>query len=80
VARRVEVARDKTIARHAGKTVLVVTHVTPIKTLVRIALGAPAESMFRMELSAAAISAVQWWSDGNASLRVFNETAHLRGA
>lgn len=78
VARRVEVARDKTIARYAGRTVLVVTHVTPIKTLVRIALGAPAESMFRMELSAAAISAVQWWSDGNASLRVFNETAHLR--
>ncbi|MFI6983321.1 bifunctional RNase H/acid phosphatase [Embleya sp. NPDC050154] len=80
VARRVEVARDKTIARHPGRTVLVVTHVTPIKTLVRIALGAPPESMFRMELSAAAISAVQWWSDGNASLRVFNETAHLRGA
>jgi len=80
VGRRVELARDKTIARHAGKTVLIVTHVTPIKTLVRLALGAPAESMFRMELSAAAISSVQWWSDGNASLRLFNDTAHLRGA
>ncbi|MFE6690823.1 bifunctional RNase H/acid phosphatase [Streptomyces sp. NPDC057743] len=78
VARRVAVARDKLLARYAGKTVLVVTHVTPIKTLVRLALGAPPDSLFRMELSAASLSAVAYYADGNASVRLFNETSHLR--
>ncbi|MGX1852661.1 bifunctional RNase H/acid phosphatase [Streptomyces sp. NPDC055299] len=78
VARRVAVARDKLLARHAGRTVLLVTHVTPVKTLVRLALGAPPEALFRMELSAASLSAVAYYSDGNASVRLLNETAHLR--
>ncbi|MFF4605258.1 bifunctional RNase H/acid phosphatase [Streptomyces sp. NPDC001339] len=78
VTRRVAVARDKLLARYAGKTVLLVTHVTPIKTLVRLALGAPPEALFRMELSAASLSAVAYYADGNASLRLLNETSHLR--
>ncbi|MGW7002504.1 bifunctional RNase H/acid phosphatase [Streptomyces sp. NPDC054933] len=79
VARRVSVTRDRLIARYAGRTVLLVTHVTPVKTLVRLALGAPPESLFRMELSAASLSAVAYYSDGNASLRLLNDTGHLRG-
>ncbi|WP_413115216.1 bifunctional RNase H/acid phosphatase [Streptomyces sp. CY1] len=78
VTRRVALARDKLIARYTGRTVLLVTHVTPIKTLVRLALGAPPETLFRMELSAASLSAVAYYADGNASLRLLNETAHLR--
>ncbi|MFJ9617969.1 bifunctional RNase H/acid phosphatase [Streptomyces noursei] len=78
VARRVAVARDKLLSRYAGKTVLLVTHVTPIKTLVRLALGAPPESLFRMELSAASLTAVAYYADGNASLRLLNDTSHLR--
>ncbi|MEU8823572.1 bifunctional RNase H/acid phosphatase [Streptomyces sp. NPDC048636] len=78
VARRVAVSRDKLIARYTGRTVLLVTHVTPIKTLVRLALGAPPESLFRMELSAASLSAVAYYADGNASLRLLNDTSHLR--
>lgn len=78
VADRVEAARDRLTARYAGRTVLVVTHVTPIKTLVRLALEAPAQSMFRMELSAASISTVAYYGDGNASVRLLNDTSHLR--
>ncbi|WP_405853328.1 bifunctional RNase H/acid phosphatase [Streptomyces sp. NBC_00090] len=78
VARRVAAARDRLTAAHAGRTVLLVTHVTPIKTLVRLALGAPPESLFRMELSAASISAVAYYADGNASVRLLNDTSHLR--
>ncbi|GHF33952.1 bifunctional RNase H/acid phosphatase [Streptomyces mashuensis] len=78
VARRVSLSRDKLLARYAGRTVLVVTHVTPVKTLVRLALGAPPESLFRMELAAASLSAVSYYSDGNASLRLLNDTSHLR--
>ncbi|MGW0667686.1 bifunctional RNase H/acid phosphatase [Streptomyces sp. NPDC002746] len=78
VARRVAAARDRLVTRYAGRTVLVVTHVTPIKTLVRLALGAPPESLFRMELSAASVSTVAYYADGNASVRLLNDTSHLR--
>ncbi|SDC18006.1 bifunctional RNase H/acid phosphatase [Streptomyces prasinopilosus] len=77
-AHRVAAARDRLTAAYAGRTVLLVTHVTPIKTLVRLALGAPPEALFRMELSAASLSAVAYYADGNASVRLFNETSHLR--
>ena len=80
VARRVAATRDRLVSRYAGRTVLVVTHVTPIKTLVRLALGAPPDSLFRMELSAASVSAVAYYADGNASVRLLNDTSHLRSA
>ncbi|MFG2358599.1 bifunctional RNase H/acid phosphatase [Streptomyces sp. NPDC048521] len=77
-ATRIAATRDKLTAAYAGRTVLLVTHVTPIKTFVRLALGAPPESLFRMELSAASLSAVAYYADGNASVRLFNDTSHLR--
>ncbi|MEU2056651.1 bifunctional RNase H/acid phosphatase [Streptomyces bungoensis] len=77
-ATRVEAARRRLVAAYAGRTVLLVTHVTPIKTFVRLALGAPPEALFRMELSAASLSAVAYYADGNASVRLFNDTSHLR--
>lgn len=76
--RRVSATRDRLTTRYAGRTVLLVTHVTPIKTLIRLALGAPPEAMFRMELSAASVSAVAYYADGNASVRLLNDTSHLR--
>ncbi|MFJ8868425.1 bifunctional RNase H/acid phosphatase [Streptomyces sp. NPDC102473] len=78
VAERVSAARDRLVARYAGRTALLVTHVTPIKTLVRLALGAPPESLFRMELSPASVSTVAYYADGNPSLRLLNDTSHLR--
>ncbi|MFB6555662.1 bifunctional RNase H/acid phosphatase [Streptomyces sp. NPDC056405] len=75
---RVAATRDKLATAYAGRTVLLVSHVTPIKTFVRLALGAPPESLFRMELSAASLSAVAYYADGGASVRLFNDTSHLR--
>ncbi|MGW0333098.1 bifunctional RNase H/acid phosphatase [Streptomyces sp. NPDC003011] len=77
-ATRIAATRDRLVAAHAGRTVLLVTHVTPIKTFVRLALGAPPQSLFRMELSAASLSAVAYYADGNASVRLLNDTSHLR--
>jgi probable phosphoglycerate mutase len=77
-ATRIAATRDRLIKAYAGRTVLLVTHVTPIKTFVQLALGAPPESLFRMELSAASISTVAYYADGNASVRLFNDTSHLR--
>ncbi|MDX3711640.1 bifunctional RNase H/acid phosphatase [Streptomyces europaeiscabiei] len=78
VGHRVAATRDELVAAHRGRTVLLVSHVTPIKTLVRLALGAPPESLFRMELSAASLSALAYYADGNATLRLLNDTSHLR--
>lgn len=77
-ATRIAATRDRLVSAYAGRTVLLVTHVTPIKTLVRLALGAPPESLFRMELSAASLSVVAYYADGNASVRLLNDTSHLR--
>ncbi|QNN53270.1 bifunctional RNase H/acid phosphatase [Nocardioides mesophilus] len=81
VDRRVRRTRDRLIAAHPGKTVLAVSHVTPIKILVRLALDAPLESLFRMELAPASVTVISWYADGRASMRMFNarpmETAFL---
>jgi len=74
VGRRVRRTRDKVLARYPEGTVLLVSHVTPIKTLVRLSLGAPTSSLYRMELSAASMTEIQWYSNGFASLRSFNQT------
>jgi broad specificity phosphatase PhoE len=64
--------RDRLLARHPGQTVLAVTHVTPIKVLVRLALDAPLAAVFRMELAPASVTVVSWFPDGQASMRMFN--------
>nr|MCW2728915.1 bifunctional RNase H/acid phosphatase [Aeromicrobium sp.] len=72
VDERVAAARDRLVQAYAGRTVLVVSHVTPIKLLVRHALEAPMKVIYKMELSPASITTVQWWADGPGSLRNFN--------
>jgi broad specificity phosphatase PhoE/ribonuclease HI len=77
VARRVRRAREQVIAAHPESTVVVVTHVTPIKTLVRLALDAPASAMFRLFLDTASVSVVDYYADGGSSVRLVNDTSHL---
>ena len=77
VERRVQVARDRALARHPRARVLVVTHATPIKQLVRLALGASPESLWRLDSSPASLTTTRWWADGGAQLSSYNETGHL---
>jgi len=77
VARRVRRARDEIIASAPGRTVLAVTHVTPIKTLLRLALDAPPTAMFRMHLDTASVSVIDYFADGSCSVRLVNDTSHL---
>ena len=75
---RVRQARDRMLARHGGRSVLTVSHVTPINTLVRLAIDAPASSVYRMRVLPGALSTVEWFADGGASLHAYNDDAHLR--
>lgn len=77
VTRRVRRARDRILAKHAGTTVVVVSHVTPIKVLVRLALDAPVTALHRMFLAPASVSVIDYYADGPVSLQSFNDTAHL---
>ncbi|MDQ2749629.1 MAG: bifunctional RNase H/acid phosphatase [Actinomycetota bacterium] len=77
VARRVRRGRDTVIAAHPGQTVAVVTHVTPIKTLIRLALDAPPASLFRLYLNTGSISIVDYYADGACSVRLVNHTENF---
>ena len=76
-ATRVRQARDRVLASYGGKTVVLVSHVTPIKTLLRFALDAPPSALYRMHLDLACLSEVQWFADGPAVVRSLNDTHHL---
>ena len=77
VSARVGAALRRVLAGHRGQTVLIVSHVTPIKTLVAAALLAPPPALYRMHLDVGALCQVDWYADGPAVLRSFNDTGHL---
>ncbi len=79
VARRVAVARDRVLARHPRARVVVVTHSTPIRQLVRLALGADSTALWRLESTPASLTTLRCWSDGGTAVSSYNETAHLTG-
>ncbi|MEV5711710.1 bifunctional RNase H/acid phosphatase [Actinoallomurus sp. NPDC052274] len=76
--KRVQTARDKLLVRFRKQKILVVSHVTPIKTLVRLALDAPPSALYRMHLDVGSLSVVDWYADGPAVVRSLNDTHHLR--
>ena len=77
VSARVTAALHRVLAARQGQTVLIVSHVTPIKTLVTAPLLAPPAALYRMHLDVAALSEIDWYADGPAVLRSFNDTGHL---
>jgi ribonuclease H / adenosylcobalamin/alpha-ribazole phosphatase len=77
VSARVTAALDRVLAGREGQMVLIVSHVTPIKTLVATALLAPPAALYRMHLDIAALSEIDWYADGPAVVRSFNDTGHL---
>lgn len=75
---RVTEALHRVLAGRERQTILIVSHVTPIKTLVAAALLAPPAALYRMHLDVAALCEIDWYADGPAVLRSFNDTAHLQ--
>lgn len=77
VYRRVEAVRDELLWHHAGETVAVVSHVTPIKSLLRMGLEAGPSVLYRLHLDLASLSIVEFYPDGNSSVLLVNDTSHL---
>ena len=79
VSTRVTDALRRALTGRERQTILIVSHVTPIKTLIAAALLAPPAALYRMYLDVAALSEIDWYADGPAVLRSFNDTSHLTG-
>lgn len=77
VAGRVYAALDDLLRRFPGQTVVVVSHVTPIKLILRRALDAGPQMLYRLHLDLACLSVVEFWPDGGASVRLVNDTSYL---
>jgi len=61
--------------RHTGETILLVSHVGPIKAILCDVLGLPPEGARRMWLDPAGISLIEWdAASGRRLLRLFNAT------
>lgn len=74
---RVTSALERITASHHDSTVLVVSHVTPIKVLLRLALDAGPGILYRLHLDLASLSIAEFYSDGASSVRLVNQTNYL---
>ncbi|MBA2530917.1 MAG: bifunctional RNase H/acid phosphatase [Nocardioidaceae bacterium] len=72
VATRARTVLDDLLATYGGRTVLAVSHVTPIKMLTRLALDAPLEVVHRLQVAPASLTTLAWWADGVPALQQFS--------
>lgn len=79
VAVRIDEALEKIVDVYPGQRVVVFTHNGTIKTAAKLVIGAPADSIFHIDISPCSITTLSIWpSDGLRALRGLNEVAHLR--
>ncbi|MDK4209577.1 bifunctional RNase H/acid phosphatase [Corynebacterium accolens] len=81
VHRRVREFRKELVAKHPGKTIAVVSHVNPIKSLTRQALNAGPATFSHLFLDLASIGVVKFYDENSpvaSAVLSVNETAHLR--
>ncbi|WP_067823787.1 bifunctional RNase H/acid phosphatase [Nocardia inohanensis] len=77
VRERIEGVRRDLVALYPGANVLVVSHVTPIKTLLQLALGVGPSLLYRLHLDLASLSIAEFYPDGGSSVRLVNDTSYL---
>ncbi|MEU7947913.1 bifunctional RNase H/acid phosphatase [Micromonospora taraxaci] len=65
------------LTAYPGETVVLVSHVSPIKLVLRDALAAGDGFLHRLFLDAAGISVLDMWPDGGVAVRTVNDTSHL---
>jgi len=76
VSRRVAAERVAVVETYPGATVVVVSHVTPIKMVLRHALHGGPAVLYHLHLDLASLSEVDYYPDGGTSVRLVNDTSH----
>ncbi|WP_336083498.1 bifunctional RNase H/acid phosphatase [Nocardia sp. SSK8] len=79
VRERIEAVRRDLVALYPEQNVVVVSHVTPIKTLLQLALGVGPSLLYRLHLDLASLCVAEFYPDGGASVRLVNDTSYLAG-
>lgn len=74
--KRVQTVVEQLVQAHADQTLVIVSHVGPIKALLCAALGAPTSTIFRIFLDPATISVIDW-QQPFPFVRLLNSHAHL---
>ena len=77
VAERTGRAVDRLRSAYPGETVVVVSHDSPIKLVLRDALAAGDAILHRLYLDTAGISVLDLYPDGGVAVRSVNDTSHL---
>jgi probable phosphoglycerate mutase len=77
VAARVAAARSAAVRAHPGATVVLVSHLYPVRLSVLQALGAAPAAVQRMVLEPTAVTEIRVDPDGAALLVRYNDVAHL---
>jgi probable phosphoglycerate mutase len=77
VHHRVRRVRDELLTAYGDATLVLVSHVTPIKSLLRMALDAGPSLLHRLHLDVASLSIAEFYPDGPASVRLVNDTSYL---
>ena len=72
MVKRVAEARDRILERHRGRTVIALTHLTPIQLLIVDVLQSPVTSLFRAEVAPGSVTVLAWYADGTPVVRLLN--------
>ncbi len=69
---RVAETLGRILEAHRGKVVVAVSHLTPIKLMLRQVLELPMASIFKTETSPASVTVLAWYDDGRSVVRLLN--------
>jgi broad specificity phosphatase PhoE/ribonuclease HI len=72
VRERVERSLEETLVSHRGRTVVIVSHVNPIKLAVRYCLDAPFDVVNRLLVAPASLTTLSFYESGASALRQFS--------
>ncbi|ADG97107.1 Phosphoglycerate mutase [Segniliparus rotundus DSM 44985] len=75
-AARVEAFIADVVKEHPGEEIVLVSHVTPIKLVLKAALGSGWELLTRLFLDVASLSVVEFAPGGRSSVRLVNDISH----
>ena len=79
VEERVWPALERVTAGNPGQTVLVVSHDTPVRVILKRILGLSEDGFWRLRLDSAGISEVEFRDGYGYRVLVLNDVCHLRG-
>ena len=77
LAHRIRTVQERIVNRHRGETICVVSHSRPIAMFVANLLEAPVKSLYRLHVDNAGVTELDYYDDGPAVMRRFNDIAHL---